>query len=705
MANIETFDDFESTDNIGGYSDIPPFQFREKTDKKSTHDWLTENFDNKIRRAQSRLETYKRYQSYYKGIFWREYNNRRSHGYNGYNDDERRKPKQSVNFVADKVDDRVAQMDRMGVNVSLIPAHDEQSDINNAKACKMLLRARAEELGLQEIHNDADKTKFTFGHQFMFIEWDKSEGPLHPKYLKYKEKGIKIPVIDQKTGKRAKGKRTIKEDIHVGDVSVKIYGPDKVFPELGKKKWDDVNELDKVDFMNKWELKKMYPHLADKIEENKTDYRGIDYDNMIDDMDQICVRTFFHKKTKWLPQGAMIKYTDDVILEWTDYPYDEDCLPCVPDTDVDIYGELWGRSFITNIERLQLMYNNTQSSQARDYGIGSAPKWMMPKGSTKVSSLNNEFTIVEYTGPVAPKLETPRATNPQSFDFQDRIENKITRLSRTSDLSRGEPPAGVTANSALRFLDEQESRMIAPMEKKRKRRVVLVYKMMLTRMQQFYKPSDGRMVRVLGENNTYMIKSFEKADFNRIYDVKIENSSALPDTKTGKISTIVDLNIATQTDPVFRKEEIVQMLDLGLDHAFVDGATVALTAAKTVVESLLDGEQVPEPQEYDNFLVYYSVFDKTMQSFVFRSKVDPVVQETFKVYLTVLEGMMWQRAKKNAKFAQNLSMLDNYPMFFTPDEPLSIVIQKHMMPMQETNPSQGGADTTKIKEKKKEGEE
>lgn len=702
MANIETFDDFDSTDNMGDFSDLRPFQFREKKDKESTHDWLKQNFEEKVRRAQSRLETYRRYQSYYKGIFWREFNSRRRYGDNYYGQ-ERRKPKQSVNFVFDKLEDRVAQMDRMGVSVSLIPAHDEQSDINNAKACKMLLRSRSEEIDLQRIHNQSDRVKFNFGHSFMFVEWDKQAGPLDPKFREYKEKGIKIPVIDTRTGKKKKGKY-LKQDIHIGDVVVPVYGPDRVFVELNKKCWDDVNELDRVDYYNKWELKAMYPSVADKIENNTSDFFGIDYDERLNNTEMVCVKTFYHKKTKWLPQGAMIRYTDDVILEWTDYPYDEDTLPCVPDTDIDIHDEFWGRSFISNIERLQLMYNNTQSSQARDYGIGSAPKWMMPKGSAKVSSLNNEFTIVEFTGPMAPKLETPRPTNPQSFEFQDRIENKITRLSRTSDISRGEPPAGVTANSALRFLDEQESRMIAPMEKKRKKRVVEVYKMMLKRMQQFYKPTDGRMVRILGENNTYMIKSFEKADFNRIYDVKLENSSALPDTKTGKISTIVDLNIATQTDPVFRKEEIIQMLDLGLDHAFVDGATVAVTAAKTVVEALLDGESVPEPQEYDNFLVYYSVFDKTMQSFAFRAKVDQVTQEAFKAYLLVLEGMMWSRAKKNAKFAVQLSQLDNYPMFFTPEEPLSVVIQKHQMPIA-PDKNQGGADTTNIEVTKEKEQE
>lgn len=687
MPNIETFDDFESSEKMNGYSDIPPFQFREDTSEEATLEWLNENFDRKLQAAQSRLETYKRYQAYYKGIFWREFNTNRRFG-DDFFGNERRKPKMSVNFIYDKVEDRVAQMDRISTAITLIPMHNEQSDINNARACSMLLKARGEELDIHTIENEADKTKFLFGTSFTYVGWDKSIGPKIDIPEKYAD-GIPVLKDGKKTKKKYKG------ELKMGDVEVCVLGPDRVFPQIGKSKWEDVDEVDQIDFINKWELKKMYPKKADKIDCDDSDYMGIKDEYMGYSEDNVSVKTFYHRKTKWLPKGAKIVWVKDAILSWEDFPYEHGELPYIYDRDIEIHGDLWGRSFISNIERLQLMYNNVQSSQARDYGIGSAPKWLMPKGSAKVSALNNEFTIVEFTGPTAPKLETPRPTNPQSFDFQDRTEQKITRISRTSDISRGEPPKGVTANSALRFLDEQESRMIAPMEKKRKSRVRKTNKMMINVMQQYYKPNDGRMVRLLGEDNSYMIKSFEKADFTRVYDVKIQNSSALPDTKSGKISTIVDLNIATQTDPVFKKEEIIEMLDLGIDNAFVDGATVAVTAAKTLVEAMLNGEPVPEPQEFDNFMVYYRIIDRTMQSFSFRTNVNPVVQETFRQYVKTLEFLMWERAKKNGKFAMELAELDNYPMFFTTDMPLAQIIQMHQLPV---TPTSGGANTAPLQD-------
>lgn len=57
-------------------------------------------------------------------------------------------------------------------------------------------------------------------------------------------------------------------------------------------------------------------------------------------------------------------------------------------------------------------------------------------------------------------------------------------------------------------------------------------------MQQFYKPNDGRIIKMLGEDNVYMIKPFESMEVYGEFDIRMQNSSALPDTKTAKIAAI-----------------------------------------------------------------------------------------------------------------------------------------------------------------------
>jgi hypothetical protein len=215
-------------------------------------------------------------------------------------------------------------------------------------------------------------------------------------------------------------------------------------------------------------------------------------------------------------------------------------------------------------------------------------------------------------------------------------------------------------------------------------------------MKQFYKDTDGRMIRTLGKNNEYLIKSFKKADFTSVEDVKLQNASALPDTKTGKISTIVDLNTATQTDPIFRKEDIVEMLDLGLDDAFIDTATVALTAARTTLEDILEGNPVPEPQLYDNLIVHYEVLYRFMQSLAYKTKVPVEIKQVIETRILTIEGLMYLHCKKNMKFLTEVMMLSHYPIYFEPEIPLTQLAQMMQAPVQPMAPSPS-ADTTQVK--------
>ena len=195
------------------------------------------------------------------------------------------------------------------------------------------------------------------------------------------------------------------------------------------------------------------------------------------------------------------------------------------------------------------------------------------------------------------------------------------------------------------------------------------------------------MVRILGEKNEYMIRSFKNADFKRVYDVQLQNTSALPDTKTGKISAITDLNIATQTDPIFTKKEVVEMLDLGLDKAFTDGAENPVDSARNALDMILNGEEAPEPQRYDDLLVSYNVFLKYIQGINYKTKVNPEIKQVMETYITTLEGLMWEKSLKNPKFKMELDQIDIYPAFF--EVPMDAAFMG-AQPQQPPQPGQAG---------------
>ena len=514
MANYQTFDDFNSTEMMNEFAQQPPFQFREEKDEKGTLQWLNANYDSNEKAAQSRLRSYRRWMALYKGIHWRDYDYRDyRRDDNGYSS---RKPRHVVNFIYEMTEARVAQSAKMKSAITAIPHNNSQDDINNAKSCKMLLDSRAYDLQIEKIFQENDRTTFQMGHSFICLDWDQELGPVSPVYEKLLKKD---PKAAKKVGLTK-----------VGDVSVKVKGADRIFPEQGKKDWDDIDYLDEIKWMPLEEAKARWPKKKNEILENVRQLYNWDTTELSQPKNMVMIRTFWHRPTKFLPEGAKVIYTDDVILENGAFPYEHGMLPFIPQTDIDVYSEFWGRPFITNIEQMQRMYNNIQSGIARDFGVASAPKWVMPKGACDINSLNNDFTVIEFTGPLEPKLVTKSPTNQGNFQLQEMLEAKITQLSNVYDISRGQVPSGVTANSALRFLDEQESQRIIVQQQKRKRTVLSTYKMMLSLMKQYYTAEDDRTVRILGKTNEYLMKSMKKADFTKIYDIQLQNTSALPDT-------------------------------------------------------------------------------------------------------------------------------------------------------------------------------
>jgi len=660
---IETFDDFNDGQLGSTYDEVKPFAFRDKTDEEGTLEWLIADFDQIEKDSQSRFISYQRWSALYKGIHWRNLNSR---------DDTRnlessdKKPRMVNNFIMEFIDARVAQMSRLGVNFTAIPWNDEQDDINNAKACQKLLKARADQIDFDKICRDSDRVKYKYGTSFKAFKWCEDLGPIHPKFKKLSE--IYEGNIPTKILKKLK-----KQNIKVGDVDAYVQTPDRIFPQLHRECWEKVDYLHEAEWVNIHELKAEHPDKAILMKDNKRVYWNFNTNEMTKPAEMIMVRHFYHRPTKFTA-GCYIKYTDDCILEWKqEYPYKHGMLPFIVDRDIEIENELWGRPSIGQIEQMQRHYNNIESSIARDLGIGSAPKWLVPKGAADFRSMNNEFTIIEFKGPTPPQLVKNNPVSSDALAIQDRMEKRMSKLMKVYDISRGEVPAGVTANSALRFLDEQEGQILADDERKRKKSVLNSYKMMLNLMAQYYDEEDGRMLRILGKDNTPMAESMEKADFTQIYDIQIQNTSALPDTKTGKIAAIIDLNTATQTDPVFGREDVIKMLDLGMDEAFVDQATMSVNAAKTTFEEMVAGKPVPEPQMHDDLLPHYTTFFRLIQSYQFKTKTKPNIQQAIYQHIKTQEGLLFLKASKNPKLAMELANLDYFPSFFELPAPAPMV--------------------------------
>jgi len=650
QAILDSFDD-----GVSGNMNEHEFPFIDHTDESTMIDWLTQDIDSKFRSRATRLESIRRLDAMFKGLPY-DVNQRG----NNINDiDEQiglRRPKSIYNFINEMVEAKVSQRSRFKPAIAVLPNNVNIDDENRAESVKLLLTSKAQDIDLDTLISEGDKINFLSGESYTYIPWNKDIGGIDPRYkaavdagleLKY-EDGTPIPVV------------------YKGDIDIIPLGPDRCYHQLGKKRWEDVCDVNICEWVHIDELKSEYPDKAADISATEGYYHQyFDSYNRNDYEYHALVVKYYYKPTKFLPKGAYVKFIPGTLLEveLDAYPYLDNELPVVFDTDIDSQGEITGRPFTANIEKLQRLHDMVSASMARGFAIANSPKWLYAKGSVDANKLTNQYSSLEVKGPIMPQLVSFNGVPAASLDILTWSEKGIEKASSVYGISRGEPPAGVKAAVALQFLDEQELQRESRGMAKRQRRIINIYKKMLSRMQQFYTPKDGRIFKYLGDDNSYLVSDFGTMDITGEYDIRIEHSSALPDSKTGKIAAILDLNTATQADPMFNKEAIAQMLDLGNDRRFKQENTAGLKAAQFKLQKILNGEAHPEPRPFDELLIEYPLFMQALRQREFKGE-DPIVMNSLIEYITGMEYLIWKRAQINPVFKQKAMMFPDYPAFY-----------------------------------------
>ena len=325
---------------------------------------------------------------------------------------------------------------------------------------------------------------------------------------------------------------------------------------------------------------------------------------------------------------------------------------------------------------------------ARNHGVLNAPKYVYPEGSVDKQSLNNEFGSIAYRGGVSPQILQHNYVNRGEIELSNLISQRSGKLGRLFDISRGNVPQGVTAAQAMRLLEDQQFQAMATTAENRKQRVLDLYRKTVLRMAQYYAPEDGRMSRILGANNTYLMQSFKKFDFNLIYDIRIENDSVLSSSRAGRMADIVDLNTANQKDPLFGKKEMIKILNLNLVEAFQDEVTYSIDTAKQCIDMILNGEPAPAPENTDGLVEFYGVFSRFVESPEYKFILRPETKEAIKDYIAAIEMLAYEKSVKNPRFGAEMALFPKFPMVFTPPAiaaPQSPALSQPMQPQAQTS--------------------
>lgn len=669
MDQPYSFDDLNNEANyVRPARPIYEIDLDDKDNEKAILEWLKGERDYLGSEAEDRIRVMRRNLALYKGIQYQEIESRVD-ARDRAADRSQFMRKIVSNHLFDLTKNRASRLVKFRPAVAILPTNDELEDKLAAKSCKMLLDHIWYENDFEGVMQTQLATYAQImGEVYCFVLWDESKGDLSPAYVEAKKRAKegRIPMLDE-NGQQVKDPQGnpmfVDKVVRIGDVDYKIVLATDVLLQK-KPAYELVDYMFQIEPVSTDVLRMMYPEKAAEIKDQ--DVQIYDYEKMelVASRRETLKFTFWHRRSPQMDSGRKIVFTNDCILENVAFPFSHDKLPCVRFTDQDLPGELHGASFYEQIKGLTGTYNNLTNMIIRNIVMVSHPKWMVPAGSVALDRLGNDITIVQYKGPQPPILATAQSVPADVFNFRSALKEEFQQISGVFGVSRGEPPPGVKAGIALQFLSEQESERYNELVLKWNEMIRQIAEMSLVVAGDFYDESDERMVRIMGKNNEYMTEFFKVSSLEKDYDIRIQNSSALPKSVAARTQTLLDL--AERFPDQFTGEQVIDMLDLAQSDKFIDASTVAVRTAEAENEKLYEVEDAAElaPVEFEQHILHWKIHTRQMQEFRFKYKTAPEIQERFKEHVAAHEMYMTEQAKKSPAFMEQLSQLPMFPMFY-----------------------------------------
>ena len=637
--------------DISSPSEVSSFSKVNAKNKKELHTWLKTVVSALQEQAEQRTRKQRENLLMYRGVSLKKRDIERDRIYRGKRLN--RIQKLVIPHIHDLTETRVSQMTRIKPAVEVLPANNEWEDRASAKVVQFIIKHlwynNNIDFKLQELHRHAR----IFGESYLFVDYDQSKGDLHPLYAEAQKLGIdKIETADGKSIK-------IDKPIKTGDVCYDLELPWRVLLQR-KTKFDDVEYFFRAKLVQTDSLKEKYNK---KNLKSTQDLRMFDIEDMSDKLleDHTLIFEFWHRGTEDVPEGYKAVFTMDEMLENGDHPYSHKNFPFVRLTDMDVPGSLNGSSKYELISPIYNMYNNINTLIAKNIWLTAHAKWMMPRGAAKIEQLGNDNTVIQYQGPVPPKLAQVQPNPPEVYRYADQLLQQMQVIYGSHGISRGEIPRGITASSALQFLNQLESERASTEIAKHGFVIQDLAKLSIAVAGDKYEVDDGRMVRIVGDQNQHLIRHFDTAHLQKSYDIRFDTSTGLPDTKAGKRQLILDMMQRNpQGNSMDRWEEL---LEVGNVEKAIDLATAAVKAADSENEDMAAGRPVVGAEIHEDHIVHLQSHYRFVQSRQYKEEMNPEYRRAIQDHIFWTEEAAIEKARTNPTYEAKLAALPLFPMY------------------------------------------
>lgn len=247
-------------------------------------------------------------------------------------------------------------------------------------------------------------------------------------------------------------------------------------------------------------------------------------------------------QTKMMPMGGMFTVAGDMLISnpTMGWPYEHNMFPFAHIGHIPT-GKFYRDSIITDMIPLQREYNRTRGQIIEAKNRMAKPQLAAEIGSldpTKVTSEPGQI-IMYRPGFQAPTPIPLQGLPSYVLEEQDRIKQDMDEISGQHEVSRGQVPSGVTAATAISYLQEQDDSKLSYTFDSLEEAVEKIAKQTLNYVHQYW--DTPRKVKVTGEDGSFDVMAFEGSELSGNTDIRVEAGSALPTSKAAKQAFIMDL--------------------------------------------------------------------------------------------------------------------------------------------------------------------
>lgn len=245
--------------------------------------------------------------------------------------------------------------------------------------------------------------------------------------------------------------------------------------------------------------------------------------------------------TKLLPQGGFVTIVNNRIIQagLKGLPYAHNEYPFAKIDHIPT-GRFYTESVITDLIPLQIEYNRTQSQIIEAKNRTSKPQMMFDEGSVAPQKITTEPGLWI---PIRPNAQRPSPVPVQDLpayvvQFNERQQQNFEDISGQHEATRGQAPGGVSAATAIAYLQERDDTYLSTTIRSIEAAVQTVARQSLTLASSYW--DVPRLVKSTGEDGGYEAALFKGSDIARGTDLRVEAGSALPSSKSARMANVMD---------------------------------------------------------------------------------------------------------------------------------------------------------------------